>query len=139
MPRETEKDWKRGREWAMDFFKENIRVECKVSCRENGAVVVVKLETDETKKEVMRNKHKLKGERIFIENDLSWEERKTQGVINRWAKIQREKGIEVKIGIGRVKLKDKWRNWNEILKEKEEREGIGEDSEGERGKEARKI
>jgi len=135
MPREAEKDWKRGREWAMEFFKENIGVECKVvSCRESGAVVVVvvKLKNDETKKEVMRNKHKLKGGRIFIENDLSWEERKTQGEINRWAKIQREKGIEVKIGIGRVKLKDKWRNWNEILKEKEEREGIGENSEGER-------
>jgi len=34
----------------------------------------------------MRNKHKLKGGRVFIENDLSWEERKTQGEINKWAK-----------------------------------------------------
>jgi len=47
-------------------------VECKpVSCRESGAVVVVKLETDEIKKEIMRNKYKLKGGKIFIENDLS--------------------------------------------------------------------
>jgi len=71
----------------------------------------------------MRNKHKLKGGRVFIENDLSWEKRKTQGEINKWAKIQREKGIEVKIS--RVMLKGRWRNWNEILKEKEEREGRG--------------
>jgi len=49
-----------------------------------------------------------------------------------------EKDIEVKIGIDRVKLKDKWRNWNEILKEKEEREGIGEDSESKREERGKK-
>jgi len=34
------------------------------------------------------NKHKLRGGRVFIENDLSWEKRKTQAEINKWAKIQ---------------------------------------------------
>jgi len=36
-----------------------------VSCRESGAVVVVKLKNDEIKKEVIKNEHKLKGGRIF--------------------------------------------------------------------------
>jgi len=99
MPKEVEKDWKKGREWASEYIREYIGVECKVvSCRESGAVVVVKLEDEDMKKEIMKNKCKLKGGRVFIENDLSWEERKTQGEINRWAKAQREKGIEVKIG-----------------------------------------
>jgi len=45
MPGEAEKDWKRGREWAMNFIKDNIGGECKVvNCRESGNVVVVKLE-----------------------------------------------------------------------------------------------
>jgi len=119
----------RGREWATEFIREKIGVECKpVSCRENGAVVVVKLENDETKKEIIRNKYKLKEGKIFIENDLSWEERRTQAEINKWAKVQKEKGIEVKIGIGRAKIKGKWRYWTEILKEKE----IGEGRENER-------
>jgi len=72
IPKEAEKDWKRAREWAMELIREKIGVECKViSCRESGAVVVVKLESEEIKKEIMRNKHKLKGGRVFIENDLS--------------------------------------------------------------------
>jgi len=93
-----------------------------VSCRESGAVVVLK--SEEMEREIMRNKHKLKRGRVFVENDLSWEKRKTQEEINRWAKVQREKGIDVKIGIGRVK--SSWRYWTEILKEKEKREVIGE-------------
>lgn len=39
----------------------------------------------------MRNKFKLKGEKIFIKNDLSWEERKIQDKINRWAKTERKR------------------------------------------------
>jgi len=31
----------------------------------------------------MKNNHKLKGRRIFIENDLSWEEKKSKKKMNR--------------------------------------------------------
>lgn len=51
----------------------------------------VKLESEKVKKEVMRNKFKLKGEKIFIKNDLSWEKRKIQDKINRWAKTERKR------------------------------------------------
>lgn len=40
-------------------------------------MIIVRLENKEVKKE-MRNKFKLKGEKIFIENNLSWEKRKIQ-------------------------------------------------------------
>lgn len=39
-------------------------------------MIIARLENKEVKKQVMRNKFILKGEKIFIENDLSWEERK---------------------------------------------------------------
>jgi len=39
----------------------------------------------------MRNKQKLKGGRIFIENDLSWEERKIQERTN---ELKSRKGKE---------------------------------------------
>jgi len=140
MPKEAEKDWKKGREWAEEYIRESIGVECKViSCRESGAVVVVRLGDENMKKEIMKNKCKLKGGRVFIENDLSWEERKTQGEINRWAKAQREKGIEVKIGIGRVRVKGSWRNWNEILKEKEEKENRGDEREDDRRDKGKEV
>jgi len=38
----------------------------------------------------MKNKYTLKGERIFIENDLSWEERKIQEKMNRGKETKRQ-------------------------------------------------
>jgi len=43
----------------------------------------MKMESEEEKKKVMRNKFRLKEERIYIENDLSWEERNVQVKINK--------------------------------------------------------
>jgi len=72
MSREVINDGKKSKEWAAKSLKEKMKVDCDiVRCRENGAVVAVKLESEEGKREIMRNKHKLTGERIFIENDLS--------------------------------------------------------------------
>lgn len=75
-----------------------------MECRNSGPVIVAKFENEEKKKEVMRNKNKLKEDNIFIENDLSWEERKQQEKINRWAREKRGKEVEVKIGLDRVRL-----------------------------------
>lgn len=79
----------------------------------------VKLESEKVKKEVMRNKFKLKGEKIFIKNDLSWEERKIQDKINRWTKTERKRAG----GKGRIRkrMKGVWRTWVETEKEEEER------------------
>jgi len=125
MPKEVEKDRKRGMEWVERLIREKVEVDVNVvGCRESGTVLVVKLESEEEKREVMRNKHRLKGEKIYIENDLSWEERNTQVKINKWAKEQKGRGLEVKIGIGRVRVRGVWRAWAEI-----EREGAGGDRE----------
>lgn len=53
--------------------------------------MIVGLENEEDKKEIMRKKSKLKGGNIFIDNDLSWEERKTQKRINKWVKKKRKR------------------------------------------------
>lgn len=72
-------------EWARSLLKEKVGVEGEViSCRMSGTVLIVKLGSEDYKKEVMRNKYKLRGETIFIEIDLSWEERKMQEKINNW-------------------------------------------------------
>lgn len=85
-----------------------------VKCCESGKIIVGCLENEKMKWEVMRNKGKLKGEKIFIENDLSWEERRIQERINRWCREEREKDRDVKIGTGRVKIDGIWRRWEEI-------------------------
>jgi len=131
LPKEVEKDRKRETEWVERLIREKVEVDVNVvGCRESGTVLVVKLESEEEKREVMRNKHRLKGEKIYIENDLSWEERNTQIKINKWAKEQKGRGLEVKIGVGRVRVRGVWRAWAEI-----EREGVGRDrEEDKRGK-----
>jgi len=78
---------------------------------------VVNLNSSEDKKEIMKGKSKLKGGNIFIDNDLTWEERKTQERINKWVKEQREKGKEVRSGLARVRIEGKWRRWEKIEEE----------------------
>lgn len=61
------------------FLRSKLRVEAKVKTwKVSGEVIVIKLEN-----KVMKNKNKLKGGNIFIENDLSLEDTKIQEVINR--------------------------------------------------------
>jgi len=111
------------KERVEEFLKDRLGLEIKVKgCKVNGKVVVVNLNSSEDKKEIMKGKSKLKGGNIFIDNDLTWEERKTQERINKWVKEQREKGKEVRSGLARVKIEGKWRRWEEI---EEELEGKG--------------
>lgn len=124
------KGWEIGEritnERAEEFIKKELGVEVKVKrCRLSGRVIVVSLEGEERKREIMSNKKRLKGKSIYIENDLTWEERKVQEKMSRWAKEEREKGKVVKIGFARVMVNGKWRRWEEIEEEKvrwEERE-----------------
>lgn len=72
------------KKWVREFIKEKIEIEVEiVSCRKSGKVLVTKLKDWQMKRKVMKNKNKLKGDRIFIENDLTWQERKTQEKINK--------------------------------------------------------
>jgi len=82
-------------------------------------VTVARIEGEEGKKEIMRNKHKLKGERIFIKNDLTYEKRKVQKKVGKWAREKRAGGMEVKVRRGRLKIGSRWVTWEEI----ERREG----------------
>jgi len=64
--------------------------------RRSGPIIIV--QGEDGKKKIMRNKFKLKSDRIYIENDLSFEERKIWKKINRWAKQERSRGKEEKAG-----------------------------------------
>ncbi|XP_020298178.1 golgin subfamily A member 6-like protein 22 [Pseudomyrmex gracilis] len=104
--------------WAKFFFKSKLRLDCNVEQgRVSNKVIVIKLSSEEEKKAVMENKNKLKGEKIFIQHELTWEERKIQEEIYKWVKEKREKGEEMKIGTGKVKIQGKWRQWRDIQRE----------------------
>ncbi|KMQ83947.1 hypothetical protein RF55_18740 [Lasius niger] len=71
-----------------------------------GGMVVVKLGSREQKKEVMEKKKRLKGRKIRIEDDLTWEERKIRWKIREIAKEERRKGSRVWIGYGKIRINE---------------------------------
>lgn len=75
-----------------------------VSSKKSGKVIIARLKDGDTKKRIMENKHKLKEENIYIENDLTWKRKKIQEKINKWAKEERVKGKEVKVGYTKVRI-----------------------------------
>lgn len=56
------------------------------------------------KKETMSRKNRLKRDKIFIENYLTWNKRKIQEKINRWAKKEESDGVVIKIAIRKVRV-----------------------------------
>lgn len=130
------------REQVETFLEDKLEVKGKVEATWfSGKVVVAKL-SREMKVEVMKNKNKLAGSRVYIENDLTFEERKRQEEMYTWAKEKRDLGFTVKAGQGRIFFKGTWYRWEEKEKiegemenslKKLERPGKG----GERGDERR--
>ena len=91
----------------------NIQVDI-VSTWRRGKVIIAKIYNFEQRELIMKNKNKLKGTKVFIENDLSFDDRKRQEEIVKWAKVQREKGVDIKVGLGKVFSNGTWLKWEEI-------------------------
>ncbi|KYN15976.1 hypothetical protein ALC57_11773 [Trachymyrmex cornetzi] len=96
---EGNKETEKGRERAKEFIKEKIGVDTEViSWRMSGPVAIIKVGSEERKREIMINEYKLRGGKVFFENDL-----------------------DIKIGYGRVKIRGIWKDWKEIEREEEKR------------------
>ncbi|OXU22600.1 hypothetical protein TSAR_005962 [Trichomalopsis sarcophagae] len=116
------------KDWTTDFLLNRLKVQVEVtSVRPAGKVIVAHLGSVKDKKLVMQNNSKLAGSKIFIENDLSYEERKLQEDINRWVKGQRELGRNVRAGFGRVWIEGKSMKWDEAKQESERRHIVDDD------------
>lgn len=116
-------DMKELKKWVYDFLKDRLEVEAEVSyAKMNGNVVVARLGSPEVKGMVMKNKMKLKGCDIFIENDLCYEDRKTQQQIASWVRDKKQAGLDIRMGQGAVKINGVWKKWQDI--EREERNNM---------------
>lgn len=128
--------------WVNELLKDRLGVEVKIEAVwRGGNVIVAKLGSIEERRIVMANKAKLAGTKIFIESDLSFEERKRQEEIGRWAKGKRELGMRVKVGLGRVLIGNRWIAWEDkkALKEIEIRQQEARTSEGGRRAEVDRV
>lgn len=113
----------KGKEEIEKFFGEELGVKCgtewvKIVGKQGIGVIQVRLKKEEDKEEVMRNKKRLENKRIYIDYDLTRKERETQWEMVQWAKVERGKGRNVKIGYHKLRMEDKWISWQAIKNEK---------------------
>jgi len=114
---------------------DEIRV-VKTGREEWGGMAVVSLRSEEDKKEVMRKKKGLRGDKIWIEEDLTWKERQSRWKLKVVARTEERKGARVIIGNNRVLIDGEWWFWDEekeTLRDKmgKERESREEKNSGE--------
>lgn len=53
--------------------------------KDRGEMVIVKMKNEEVKRRIMRNKWKLREEEVWIEEDLTWEERRRRWKMRQFA------------------------------------------------------
>nr|XP_034194830.1 uncharacterized protein PF11_0207-like [Osmia lignaria]XP_034195042.1 uncharacterized protein PF11_0207-like [Osmia lignaria]XP_034195332.1 uncharacterized protein PF11_0207-like [Osmia lignaria] len=83
-------------------------------------MVQIKLKSMEFKTDVMAKKKALRGRDERIQEDLAWKERRIQWKLRRISKEEREKGKNVWVDYGRIRIEGKWWRWGEereILKD----------------------
>ncbi|KAJ3621599.1 hypothetical protein MTP99_003714 [Tenebrio molitor] len=93
----------------------------KVSIREpfktnKDKMMLAKTESWERKKNIMVNKCKLKerkGERMYPDDDLAKQEKKTQKKLREVAKEERDRAKRVKIGYRKIQINGEWFIWDE--------------------------
>jgi hypothetical protein len=79
-------------------------------------MMLAKIESWEQKKNILLNKSKLKekeDERMYIDDDLTKEERETQKKLRELAREERNKGKRVKIGYRKIQINGEWFRWDE--------------------------
>lgn len=117
----------KGKEEIEKFFKEELGVNCetkwvRIVGKQDMRIIQVRLKKEGDKEEIMRNKKRLGSKRIYIDHDLTRRERETQREMVQWAKVERGKGRNVKIGYHKLRIEDKWISWQAIKNEKEDQD-----------------
>ena len=86
-----------------------------INNNEKKPKILVKLLKMEDKKLIMKNKTRLRRIKdfIYIDDDFTREEREKQKQVREAAKIEREKGKNIKIGYNKLKINTKWVNIDE--------------------------
>lgn len=102
------------RDWVVEMLADRlgVRVEVEAAWR-GGSVIVARLGSVGEKRQIMGSKSKLAGTKIFIENDLSYEDRKRQEEMAKWVRSRREEGWSIKLGIGKIFAEGKWIRWED--------------------------
>ncbi|CAG5100663.1 Protein of unknown function [Cotesia congregata] len=81
--------------------------------KEGKGLLLIEFEGLEKKKEVMEAKSKLRGEKIRVKDDLTYEERRIKKIVMEEAFKERAAGKNVKVGYMTLLVCGKLRQWDE--------------------------
>lgn len=101
-----------------DYIREKLSVEVKINeaFELTKGILLAKVQSWKEKKMIMENTQKLRNTNVYIEHDMTVEERKIQKELRQLAKEQREKGSEAKVGYQKIIIDKKVHTWNDIKK-----------------------
>jgi len=108
---------------------------------EGQEMILVKLREEKQRKEILEKRKNLRGRREKIVEDWIWEERRIRWKLEEIARKEEEKGRQVWIGYGRIRIGGQWWKWDEVgevLRDGSERVRREEQGEGGRGTESRR-
>lgn len=105
------------KEAVKNFMDKELEIDVKIemATRLGERTCLVKLKDIEEKEKVMRNKSKLKNcrqGRIYIDNDMTENERSIQGKIRTRAREERRQGKNVRVGYQKLTIGDVIWRWN---------------------------
>lgn len=76
-------------------------------------MTVVSLQEWEQKVRLVKERRKLKGKGIRIDDDLTWKERKMRWKLEEIGRRERGEGKRIWIGYGKIQIEGKWWMWEE--------------------------
>lgn len=102
------------KEHINNILRDKLDVEAKIreTYRVGRNKCVVEMENIGEKIKIVKNKNKLKGSQLYINDDLTVQERKIQMEIRKVAREEKEKGKNVKIGYMKLTIGDEQYAWN---------------------------
>lgn len=105
------------REAVKDFLETEFGAEGKIVDQRtipNGknSLYAVKLDSWETKNEILKKKKQLKGKDIFINSELTYKERQTGKRLRDLARQYRVEGHQVKIAHNKLEIDGIWHHWD---------------------------
>ncbi|KAK4886964.1 hypothetical protein RN001_003235 [Aquatica leii] len=110
---------KENKETVQKWIEEKLEIQTKieqvftVGKDKNKQAVIVKMHNWEAKKEIMQQKKRLYGTKVYIENDLTLKERATQIKLKEIADKLKEEGKRVKIGYKKLIINNVIHIWDE--------------------------
>lgn len=116
----------KGSSFEEENLKENIKqyikekLDLEIEVREAHLIgkgpnktILAKLKDFNQKLNVLKNKRKLKNEKIYIQSDLTIREREVQNILKDMAKEERDQGNNVKIGYNHLIINNITYDWDE--------------------------